>query len=50
MHTDPKGYVPGGQLKECDKCGFAYRWAELRNQKGYWVCKDCWDEIVRKGS
>lgn len=42
---EPSDWEPDGQLKECDRCGFAFRWKELEsNSDGYWVCQFCVDD------
>lgn len=46
--NQPKGYIPGDRLYECEVCGFDYRFSQIRkgvslNQKGFDVCPDCFD-------
>lgn len=48
MFQQPKGYKPNGQLRDCDRCGFTYRWIQLRVQNGIFVCPQCLDMEVRK--
>jgi len=43
------GYIPGDRKYLCDICGFPYRFSEMRrgyskDQSGYAVCPDCFDE------
>ncbi len=32
-----------GEKKYCDICGQTYRAKELKKQKGWWKCKNCFD-------
>lgn len=44
MQRQPTGYSPNGQLKECSRCGFIFRWIQLKFQNGSWLDSACLDK------
>lgn len=49
MFTQPRGYQAWGQLKECERCGFAHvRWKQMKLQNGLWLCPECVDREDRR--
>lgn len=44
MKKQADGYVPGGWLACCMRCGFTFRNTQLRLEwTGLRVCRECWD-------
>jgi hypothetical protein len=43
-----RGYIPGDRLVDCERCGFTYRFSQMRREtertsRGLIVCPDCYD-------
>ena len=36
-------YIAGERIVDCDICGFSYRFREMRKQRGFITCPDCFD-------